>query len=161
MDFLDSWAVVKFLSSDRKPVFTSVLWSGWHMSKQKVCNWPSNKSDLRPHRDRLASSHKLGPQNHNQDTTAMIHLRPTSDWQVMLRDWLANDLRPGRDRLKLSMSLGKSWHQIKNRKLTRDRFTTAQGHRVKYDQPTKTCDKRIRLWVGSLANEINKFHDRF
>ena len=30
--------------------------SDWHTSKQKVYNWPSNKSELRPHHDRLASS---------------------------------------------------------------------------------------------------------
>ena len=30
--------------------------SDWHTRKQKVFNWPSNKSDLRPYHDRLASS---------------------------------------------------------------------------------------------------------
>ena len=30
-----------------------------------------------------------------------------------------------------------------------------------YDQPAKTCDQRkIELRVGSLASEIDKFHDR-
>ena len=56
LDCLDLWAVVKLLSSDRKLVFTSFSGSNWHTSKQKVYNWPSNKSDLRPHHDRLSSS---------------------------------------------------------------------------------------------------------
>ena len=56
LDFLDSWAVGTLLSSDRKLVFTSMSESDWHMSKQKVYNWPSNKSDLQPHHDRLSSS---------------------------------------------------------------------------------------------------------
>ena len=31
-----------------------------------------------------------------------------------------------------------------------------------YDWPAKTCDqRRIQLQVGSLASEIDKFHDRF
>ena len=47
---------VKLLSSDRKLAFTSISGSDWHTNKQKVYNWPSNKSDLRPHHDRLASS---------------------------------------------------------------------------------------------------------
>ena len=49
-----------------------------------------------------------------------------------------SDLRPNYDRVE--------WHT----------------HRVNYDQPAKTCDQRgIQLRVGSLASEINKFHDRF
>ena len=36
LDFLDSWAVVKLLSSDRKLAFTSMSGSDWHTSKQKV-----------------------------------------------------------------------------------------------------------------------------
>ena len=43
LDFLDSWAVVKHLSLDRKLAFTSMLGSDWHTNKQKVYNWPSNK----------------------------------------------------------------------------------------------------------------------
>ena len=37
-----------------------------------------------------------------------------------------------------------------------------RGHRVNYDQPKKTCDQsRSQLRVGSLASEIDKFHNRF
>ena len=43
----------------------------------------------------------------------MIHLRPTSDWPVMLCDRLVTDPRPGRDLLKLPVWLGKSLHEIK------------------------------------------------
>ena len=46
----------KLLSSDRKLAFTSIPGGDWHTSKQKVYNWPSNNSDLRPRYDRLASS---------------------------------------------------------------------------------------------------------
>ena len=56
LDFLDSSAVVKLLSSDRKLALTSVSGSDWHRSKQKLYNWPSNKSDLRLHHDRFAIS---------------------------------------------------------------------------------------------------------
>ena len=36
-----------------------------------------------------------------------------------------------------------------------------RGNRVYYDQPAKTCgQKRILQRVGSLASEIDKFHDR-
>ena len=35
LDFLDSWAVVKILLSDRKLVFASMWGSDWHTSKQK------------------------------------------------------------------------------------------------------------------------------
>ena len=100
--------------------------SDWHTSKQKVYNWPSNKSDLRPHHDRLTSSRhlhailkfisiNLGPR-----TTTTVRppwytweLRPTSDWPVMFCDWLTTDLRPGPDRLELLVWLGKSLHEIK------------------------------------------------
>ena len=56
MNFLDSWAVVKLLSLVRKLAFTSMLGSDWHTIKQRVYDWPSGKSDLRSHRDRLANS---------------------------------------------------------------------------------------------------------
>ena len=56
LHFLDSWAVAKHLSLDRKLAFTSMLRSDWHTSKQKGYNWPSNKTDLRSHHDRLACS---------------------------------------------------------------------------------------------------------
>ena len=128
-------------------------------------NWSSNKSDLRPHHDRLASSrpshaiHKLGPHNHNHGPTAVIHLRPTSDWPVMLCDQLATDVRPGRDRLMSPVWLGKSLHDIKISRVTCDQFPTGpndiRGHRMNHDQPAKTCDqRRIQLRVGSLAIEI-------
>ena len=68
-------------------------------------NWPSNKSDLRPHRDRLASARdpckpfiglsaltrapKLQPR-----PTGMIDVPPNSDLHVILCDRLATDLRP-------------------------------------------------------------------
>ena len=99
-------------------------------------------------------------------TTTRPHLRPTSDWPVMLCDRLATDPRLGRDRLELPVWLGKSLHEIKISRVTCDRFTTVPndmwGHRVIYDQPAKTCDqRRIQLRVGSLASEIHKFHDRF
>ena len=35
LDFLDLWAVVKLLSSDRNLAFTSMSGSDWHTSKQK------------------------------------------------------------------------------------------------------------------------------
>ena len=110
--------------------------------------------------------HKLGPQNHNHRTTAVIHLRPTSDWPVILCDQLATDLWLRRDRFELPVGLGKSLHDIKISRVTCDRFTIVlnaiPGHRVINQQPGKTCDqRRIQLRVGSLASEVNKFHDRF
>ena len=36
MDFLDSWAVVKLLSSDRKLVFTSMSGRDLHTSKKSI-----------------------------------------------------------------------------------------------------------------------------
>ena len=72
---------------DRKLAFTSMLGSDWHTSKQKVYDWPSNKSDLRPHHDRLASSRpshairKSIGKNAGPRTTTMA--RPpwyTCDW---------------------------------------------------------------------------------
>ena len=95
--------------------------------------------------------HKLGPQNHNHGRTAMIHLRPTSDWPMMLCD-----LRPGRVRLELPVWLSKSLHEIKISRVTCDRFKIVPNdircHRVNPDHPAKTCDqKRIQLRVGSLA----------
>ena len=53
----------------------------------------------------------------------MIHLRPTSDWPVILCDRLATDPRLGRDRLELPVWLGKSLHEIKISRMTCDRFT--------------------------------------
>ena len=69
LDFLDLWAVIKLLSSKCKLMFISMSRSNWYTSKQKVYNWPSNKSDLRPHYDRLVTLahhsyvywHKFGP----------------------------------------------------------------------------------------------------
>ena len=97
-DFLDSWAINKLVSLDRKLAFTSISGSDWYTSKQKVYNSPSNKSDLRPHHDRLASSRpshairmSIGIKSGPRTTTAVIHLRPTSDWPVMLCDRLATD----------------------------------------------------------------------
>ena len=143
-------------------MLTSMSVSDWHMSKQKVYNWPSNKSEFRPHHDRIASSppshairYKLGPQNNNHGPTAVIHLRPTSDWPVMLCDQLATNLPHGRDRLELPVSLGKSLHELKMSRVTYDRFTTVpneiRGHRVNCDQSAMTCDqRRIQLRVESL-----------
>ena len=48
--------VVKLISLDHKLAFTSMLGSDWHTRKQKVHKWPSNKSNLRSHHGRLASS---------------------------------------------------------------------------------------------------------
>ena len=92
--------------------------------------------------------------------TAVIHLRPTIDWLVMLWDQLATDPRPGRDRLELSVWLGKSLPEIKISRKTCDQFTILpneiRGHRVIYDQHAKTCNqRRIQLWVGSLANKMD------
>ena len=84
----------------------------------------------------------------------------------MLCDRLATDLGPGCDRLELPVSLGTSLHEIKISRVTCDRLTTMPndiwGSRVNHDQPAKTFDqRRIQLRVGSLASEIDKFHDRF
>ena len=110
--------------------------------------------------------HILKPQNQNHGPTAVIHLRPTPDWLVMLCDRLATNPRPRHDRLELLIWLSKNVHQIKNSRMSCDRFTIVpnniRGHRVIYDQPAKTCDqRRTQLAVGSLASEIDKFHDRF
>ena len=58
MDYLDSCAVIKFILLDCKLAFTSMMRRDWRTSKHKVYNWPSNKSDLQWHYDRLSS---LGP----------------------------------------------------------------------------------------------------
>ena len=95
-------------------------------------------------------------------------------------DTLATDLRLTCDALRPISDRPTTWaqppqvtcvtrqnlHEIKISRVTCDRFTTVpndiRGNRVTYDQPTKTCDlRRIQLRVGSLASEIDKFHDRF
>ena len=108
LDFLDSWAVIKLLSSDSKLVFISMSASHWHMSKQKVYDWPRNESKLPPHHNRLASSQpshtirkSIRPENHNHSPTTVIHLWRTSDGSVMLCDRLVSDLQPGHDHLQL------------------------------------------------------------
>ena len=154
-----------------------MMGSDRHTRKQKVYNWPSNKSDLRSHHDILGSSrtsHAIrksiginsGPRITTTGPIAMMHLRPTSDWPVMLYDRLATDPRAGRDRLELPARVGKSLHEIKISRVTCDRFTIVpndiRGHRVIYDRPAKNCDqRRIQLRVGWLASEIDKFRDRF
>ena len=151
-----------------------MLGSGRYTSKQKVYDWSSNKSDLRSHHDRLASSwpahaihqRNLGPEIHNHSPTAMIHLWPTSDWPVMLYDELTTDPRPGHDRLEWPVWLGKILHEINISRVTCDRFTILpndiQGHQIIYDQHAKTWDqRRIQQQVGSLASEIDNFHDHF
>ena len=110
----------------------------------------------------LVYRHKFGLQNHDRRDTLATDLRLTCD----VCDRLATDLRPGRDRLELLMSLDKSLHEIKNSGVTCDRFTSVpndiRGTRVNYDRPAETCDqRRIQLRVGSLASEIDNFHDRF
>ena len=169
LDYLDSRAVAKLLSSDRNLTFTSMSGSDWRTSKQEVHNWPSNKSDLPPHHGKLASSwpsHAYWHKPRGPRTTlcpAVIHLRPTSDWPMMLCNRLASNLRPRRDRIELHVWLGRSLHEIKLSRVTCDwLMTDIRGYRVNYDQPTKTCgQRRIQLRVGSVASEIDKFHDRF
>ena len=57
-----------------------------HTSKQKVYNWPSNKSDLRSHHDRLASSHAIRINSGPRITTTArppwytCHRPPTDLW---------------------------------------------------------------------------------
>ena len=112
MDFLDSWADIKLLLLVRKVAFTSISGSDWHTSKQKIYNWPSNKSDVRPLHDRLARSqpsHAIRKSigiNSDPRTTTTARLpwytcdRPPTDlW------WLTTDQRPGCDHLELLVSL--------------------------------------------------------
>ena len=99
------------------------------------------------------------------------------------RDTLATDLWPTCDALRPISNHPTAWARLprvtdvtqqkfawdknlKISKVTCDRFTTAaneiRGNPVNHDQPAKTCDqRRIQLRVGSLASEIDKFHDRF
>ena len=89
----------------------------------------------------------------------MIQLRLTSDWSVILCEWLATDPRPGCYRLELPVWLGKSLPEIKISRVTCEWFTIVPNvircHLLIYDQHTKTCDqRRIKLRVGSLASEI-------
>ena len=177
LDFLDSRAVVKLLSSNRKLAFTSMSGSDRHTSKQKVYNWPSNKSDLRSHHDRLASSRP----SHAIRKTISINRAPEPQSRSDRRDTLATDLRLTSYALRLISDRPTTgsrpprvtcvtrqkfaWDKKKSR-VTCDRFMTVpngtRGHRVNYDQPAKTCDQtRIELRVGSLASEIDKFHERF
>ena len=145
--------------------------SDWHTSKQNVYNWPSNKSDLRPHHDRLTSSRRShairksiginSPQNHNHGPTAVIHLRPTSDWPVMFCDRLATDLRPGPDRFELPVWLGKVYMRRKKFKSDlRPIYDRAEWHTRPSSESRPTCDRRrIQVRVGTLVNETDKFHD--
>ena len=69
--------------------------SDWHTSKQKVYNRPSNKSDFRPHHDRIASS----PPSHAIRKSNGINSGPTTTTTARLPwytcDRLAGDaLRP-------------------------------------------------------------------
>ena len=156
---MDSWAVVKLISLDRKLAFTSMLGSAWLTRKRKVYNLPSNKSDLRSHHDRLAISrpsyairksiYKLGPQNHTHGPIAVMHLRPTSDWPVMLCDRLATDPRPRRDRLELPVWLRKSLHEIKISWVTCDR--PPADLRPTCEEPRPKEDP-LASWVTSKWN---------
>ena len=170
---MDSWAVAKLLSLDRKLAFTSMLGSDWHMSKQNVYNWPSNKSDLRSHHDRLASSRpshairkSIGINSGPRITTTARPPWYTCDRPPTDLWYFATDPRLGRDCLELPVCLGKRLREIKISRVTCDWFTIVQndilGQRVIYHQPVKTCEqRRIQLRVGSLASEIDKFHDHF
>ena len=57
----------------------------------------------------------LWPKFYTPIKVAVTHLRPTSDWPVMLCDRLTADLRPGRDLLELTVSLDKSLNKIKKK----------------------------------------------
>ena len=151
--------------------------SDWQTSKQKVYIWQSNKSDLRSHHDRLAGSRPSHSTRKSIGINSGAKIPTTAEppWYTCGRHatdlWhfatdLATDPRPGRDRLELPVWLGKSLPEVKISRVTCERFTTVVNdircHRVIYDQPAKTCgQRRIQLRVGSLASEIDMFHDRF
>ena len=132
-----------------------------------------NKSDLRPHHDRLTSSRpsrairKSIGINPGPRTTTTARPPCYTCVRTPTHMWcFATDLRPRRGRLVFSVSLGRRLHEMTISRVTCDRFTTVlddiRDNRVNYDQPTKTWDqRRIQLRVESLACEIDKFHDRF
>ena len=104
MDFLDSCAVVRLLSPNRKLAFTSISGSDWHTDKQKVYNWPSNKSDLRQHHHRLASSRSshairkfIGIISGPRTTTTAQPPWHTCDRPPSDRWWFPTDWRPKYD----------------------------------------------------------------
>ena len=96
LDLLDSWAVVKLLSLDHKLAFTPMLGRDWHTSKYKVYNWPSYKSDLRSHHDRLASSRP----SHAVRKSMGINQAPKSQPRPDRCHTLATDLRLTCDALR-------------------------------------------------------------
>ena len=168
LDILDSRAVVKLLLSDRKLAFTSMSGSDWHTSKQKVYNWPSNKSGLRPHHDKLASSRpshairkSIGISSDPRTTTTA---RP-----------LVTDLRLTCDALRPISDRPMAWAQpprvtcVTRQKFAWDKnfnlrpiYDRAEWHMRPSSELRPTCDpRRIQLRVGSLASEMDKFHDRF
>ena len=105
-------------------------------------------------RHSLDYRHKFGLQNHSHGPTAMIHLRPTSDWAVMFCDRLATDLLHGHDRLELPVWLGKSLLEIKKKFKSdlRPIYNRAERHTRPSNGLRPTC-KDFQLRIESLAIE--------
>ena len=165
---------LNLLSLDHKLAFTSMLGSDWHTSKQKVHNWPSNKSDLRPHHDRLASSRPshairkfIGINSGPRTKTMARPLWYTCDWPPTDLWCFATDWRPTHDLGTTALSFLSDSSKVCMRwKYQEWLATDLRSCRMTYEAiewfTTKTCDQRgIQLRVGSLTSEIDKFHDRF
>ena len=161
-NFWISWTLVKFLSLDRKLAFTSTLGSDWHTSKQKAYNWLSNKSDLRSHHDRLASSRpshvirkSIGITSGPRITTAARQPWYTRDLRLT-----CGALRPISDRPttwarppRVTCLTRQKFAWYKN--FESDRFMIVpndiRGHQVINDQPAKTCDQRRMKLISSTT----------
>ena len=127
---MDSWAVVKLLSSNRKLAFTSISRSDWHTSKREVHNRPSNKSDLRLHHDWLASSWPW----HAIRKSIGKNSGPRTMTTARRRDTLAIDLRLTCDALRPISDRPTTWARP-------PRITCVIRQRFAWDQNFK-CDLR-------------------
>ena len=104
-------------------------------SKQKVYNWPSNKSDFWPHQDRNASS----PRSHAIRKSISINSAPEPHPRPDRRDTLATDLWRTCDALQPI-----SYHPT----------TWARPHGV-------TCVTRQKFaWVKKFKSDLRQIYDR-
>ena len=141
LGFVSSCQTCKLLSSDRKLAFTSMSGSDWHTSKQKVYNWPSDKDELRPHHDRLASSrpsHAIRkPIGINSDPRTTTTARPP---------WHTCD---GHHRITTNLL----------RLATKRRSSFELGHsQVKFPRP-KSVFWRLKAIVDLLVSNIGGTYD--
>ena len=157
-------------------VLTSMSGNVWYMNIQKVYNWPSNKCDLRLRHDRFASSrpsHAIrksiginsGPRTSttsDRHNTLATDLQLTSDALWLISDWPTTWVQPPR---VTCVTLQKfAWDKDFKSDL-RPIYDRAEWHMRPSSELWPICKdlrpKEGQAAVGSLANEIDKFHHHF